>query len=116
MAESTGLEAVVEVFGQAAVMLVVVPEAVVEVLARHAVMESWVLLPLQMVLVLAAVPQVLPSIAGQYMARHRWQQFMEYWGMTGIKVLAAQAAVMEVFAADNGWRCQTSDTQKSINT
>jgi len=36
--------------------------------------------------------------------------------MTGIKVLAAQAAVMEVFAADNSWQCQTSDMQKSINT
>jgi len=45
-----GLEALVENFGPA-VMVVEVPAAAVEALAQHAAMEAWVFLPLQMMLV-----------------------------------------------------------------
>jgi len=46
--ENISLDAVLEVFGPVAVMALA---AVVELLAWHAVMDAWVLLPLQMVLV-----------------------------------------------------------------
>jgi len=58
------------------------------------------------VLALAAVPQLLPSSPGIW---YGWQQCMEDQGM-------AEAAVMEVFAANDGWQWQTSDRKKSINT